>query len=1123
MKRLLSYFILTCIPVIFFSCMEEIEQVYEEPKEEKIFYASVEKDDSLMTKTMVWQDPETGQYQLHWLKDDCIGISNGNNNVEKFVNISTENGKSAIFKGEIATSSTYYAVYPYKEGMTMPSKKFTVEIPAIQPYTENSFASDICPMVGKSDSDSKIYFHNLCGVLVVNLTGTERISSISFIGMDDVGTQMNISGTYDVDMNSSDVPELMWTPGATKATTVQCDIPVELNETTATSFYFVLPPIGFSSFRLIISTEDGRLMIKEGVKPLTIKRANITKAGALEYVETIDIDLSENGNANCYIVNKSGIYSFDATVIGNGEFGLSPTAEFHTKDVTITPASAELLWSSPNTAASNVKFNSESGKISFYASGTEGNALIAAKDVEGNILWSWHIWITDQPVEQHYVNDAGEFDILDRNLGATRADRGTGDEWKESIGAYYQWGRKDPFVINYYKTTGHAQQISILESILSPNSIVTNNFVEYQADTREWMTPTNTSLWNSSQKTIYDPCPAGYIVAENAVWSGFINSTDDSTSPKVYNTSGQFDNGWEFFCNETQTAWYPKTGRTHARHGISIKDENHCYLWSSSHPYSLYVSESDINIMNSSMYSVIGCPVRCMKDNKTNSVFINWTKPYVITQTSVTVYATVNVYGSPDIEKGFIYGTLADLNFENGIQIPYSGGKEGEFSTTISDLSPATKYFIRPYAKVKGEVHYGTVRQFTTTDVKGHIDLSAEGTSNSYIISTSGTYRFDCTVKGNGTESVGDSYTATVIWETLNTKDAVSQGAVIASVSLEGNHVIFSTPEDFTPGNALIAVKSITGKILWNWHIWAVDFDPEGYAQIYRSGAMMMDRNLGALNNDVGDVRAFGLYYQWGRKDPFVGTGDTSFNEFAATSPADAITYVDRDSSTDLLDYATRYPQRVIKNSSWNNNNVYWTDIKTQYDPCPPGWRVPDRDVWTDFNSSDAYYPAAGNVHNAGFNSGTYYWTAHRRYYWNRSSTGNTIDVHNEFPIRCMKDAVFTVASRTEADVVRDIYIKASGTLTVSDDTKMEAKGFICSSTASDPKLYTEGCIITDEGTAEGDFTSTIKGLLPGTTYYIRAYAKGGYNVRYGQVITVKTKEGADGEGYLEDDDIFEW
>ena len=1123
MKRLLSYFILTCIPVIFFSCMEEIEQVYEEPKEEKIFYASVEKDDSLMTKTMVWQDPETGQYQLHWLKDDCIGISNGNNNVEKFVNISTENGKSAMFKGEIATSSTYYAVYPYKEGMTMPSKTFTVEVPAVQPYVEKTFASNICPMAGRSDSESKIYFNNLCGVLVINLTGNEKIRSITFTGNDESGKPLKISGEHIVDMNYTDVPVLTPTSNSTSQVTVKCETPVELNESVPTPFHFVLPPAEYTSFTLIVCTENGTIMIQAGKKPLTIKRTNLTKAGALEFVEAVDVDLSEKGNANCYIVTNEGLYSFDASTIGTGKFGLISGAGFHTDNVTINPVSAELIWSSPESVVSNINFDPENNRISFCSSGIEGNALIAAKDAEGNVLWSWHIWVTDQPVEQHYVNDAGEFDVLDRNLGATRADRGTGDEWKESIGVYYQWGRKDPFISNHYKDIGRYQEVSILESILSPNSIVTNNYIQTQAGKKEWMYPTNTLLWNISQKTIYDPCPAGYVVANNAIWSGFISTTDDSTGSEVYNTSGQFDNGWNFFCNGSETAWYPRTGMIFPRYEDTI-DDYHCYLWSSSHPYSLHVSEGEMNIMNSSFNSVVGCPVRCMKDNKTTSVLINWGKPYIVTKTSVTVFANVNVYGVADsIEKGFIYGTLPDINIENGIKIPCNNGAEGEFNTTISDLTPSTRYFVRPYAEVDGEIHYDSVRQITTTDVEGHIDLSTDGTSNSYIISTSGTYRFDCTVKGNGTESVGDPYTAIVIWETLNTKDAVSQGAVIASVSLEGNHVIFSTPKDFTPGNALIAVKSITGKILWSWHIWAVDFDPEGYAQIYRSGAMMMDRNLGALNNDVGDVRAFGLYYQWGRKDPFVGTGDTSFNEFAATSPADAITYVDRDSSTDLLDYATRYPQRVIKNSSWNDNNVYWTDIKTQYDPCPPGWRVPDRDVWTYFNSSDAYYPAAGNVHNAGFNSGTYYWTAHRRYYWNRSSTGNTIDVHNELPIRCMKDAVFTVATRTEADVVRDIYIKASGTLTVSDDTKMEAKGFICSSTASDPKLYTEGCIITDEGTAEGDFTSTIKGLLPGTTYYIRAYAKGGYNVRYGQVITVKTKEGADGEGYLEDDDIFEW
>lgn len=1090
MKRILSYITIVSASVLFFSCVEEMEQVYEDPKEEKIFYASVDNKDSLMTKTVISQNPDDGKYKLHWLQEDCIGISSGNNTVEKFVNISTENGKSAIFKGSIATSSVYYAVYPYKEGMKMPSKKFTVEIPPVQPYAEKTFAPEVCPMAGKSDSDSRIYFNNLCGVLVINLTGSEKIRSISFSGKDVSGVPLQISGEFTVDMNYSDAPTLVSTENSTSLVTVKCENPVALNESTPTQFHFVLPPAEYT-FRLIISTDDGKVMIKEGIKPLTIKRANITKAGALEYVETIDIDLSENGNANCYIVNKSGLYSFDAKVIGNGEFGLVKNANFHTDDVNITPASAELLWSSPETAVSDVNFDPESGKISFYASGIEGNALIAAKDAEGNILWSWHIWATDQPQDQHYINSVGEFDVQDRNLGATRADRGTGDEWKESCGLDFNWGRKDPFMGK--KHTQNYYSYSVAESVLYPNQKDLN-----------WGWGPSDKLWLPSSKTIYDPCPSGYRVAPNKVWNDF----------SIQKTSGSFDKGWYFLYDDANFAWYPNRSE-HSSSGINYWGDS--YMVAADRESGIYFDSYRFN-----GHRVDYGPLRCIRDINTPDFSLEYLETSSITTTSVSAKGRVSISGNPQvIRRGFVYGAFIDVSLENGNIVDVGSG-EGYFTAPIEGLIEGTKYYVRVFAITPERTLYSSVSSFKTPNSTGLIDLSADATSNCYIISQAGTYTFNCSVKGNGTESVGDPYTAEVLWETMNTSDAVTQSSVISSVSLEDGCVRFSTPETFTPGNALIVVKNITGKIVWSWHIWAVDFDPDGFAQIYPSGAMMMDRNLGALNNVAGDARSFGLYYQWGRKDPFVGSGDSSLSTFAATSPADVITYVDRDSSTDLLDYAVRYPQRVIKNSSWNNVDGYWDDIKTQYDPCPPGWRVPDRDVWAGFNSSDAYYPAAGNVYNAGLNSGTYYWTNHRRYYWNGSSAGNTRDVHYEIPVRCMKDAVFTVSNKTEADVVRDVYVTVSGTLTVNDDTKMEAKGFICSTT-TDPKIYTEGCIMTDEGTASGDFTSTIKGLNPGTTYYIRAYAKGGYNVRYGNVITVKTKEGADGEGYIEDDEIFEW
>lgn len=89
----------------------------------------------------------------------------------------------------------------------------------------------------------------------------------------------------------------------------------------------------------------------------------------------------------------------------------------------------------------------------------EGNAVIALK-VSGNIYWSWHVWVTDDPAKTPTSYDKGiEKDIagndatiqyLDRNLGATNASF-LGNDWHKSGGLLYQWGRKDPFPGFIYK------------------------------------------------------------------------------------------------------------------------------------------------------------------------------------------------------------------------------------------------------------------------------------------------------------------------------------------------------------------------------------------------------------------------------------------------------------------------------------------------------------------------------------------------------------------------------------------------------------------------------------------------------------------------------------------------
>ncbi|SMC61522.1 T9SS type A sorting domain-containing protein [Moheibacter sediminis] len=88
----------------------------------------------------------------------------------------------------------------------------------------------------------------------------------------------------------------------------------------------------------------------------------------------------------------------------------------------------------------------------------KGNALVAFK-IEGEVYWSWHIWITDDPSDGVVYSQEFETDIdlvrfdpkyMDRNLGALN-NQFLGDDWHKSAGLMYQWGRKDPFPTMVYK------------------------------------------------------------------------------------------------------------------------------------------------------------------------------------------------------------------------------------------------------------------------------------------------------------------------------------------------------------------------------------------------------------------------------------------------------------------------------------------------------------------------------------------------------------------------------------------------------------------------------------------------------------------------------------------------
>lgn len=259
-----------------------------------------------------------------------------------------------------------------------------------------------------------------------------------------------------------------------------------------------------------------------------------------------------------------------------------------------------------------------------------------------------------------------------------------------------------------------------------------------------------------------------------------------------------------------------------------------------------------------------------------------------------------------------------------------------------------------------------TTAPLTYVDI---IDLSSSGTANCYIVSNAGKYKFNASVKGNSTESIGSALSAEVLWESFGTDVAPSVGDIVRNATYKDGYIEFETPSTLAEGNAVIAAKDASGKILWSWHIWVTD-QPEEHTYPNNAG-IMMDRNLGATSTLLGDICALGLFYQWGRKDPFLGSSNISDN-VKAMSTCSWPSAVESSSSKGTIEYITANPMTFIStsySSDWHfnvsqtssgNYQRFWTANKSIYDPCPVGYKVPeggDSGFWAmaDFEKYSTY------------------------------------------------------------------------------------------------------------------------------------------------------------------------
>lgn len=305
--------------------------------------------------------------------------------------------------------------------------------------------------------------------------------------------------------------------------------------------------------------------------------------------------------ANCYMVVPGNTLTFNPYASPGEYITTTGWTSYETRMGTkespkITRVG--LVWQTKPGLIKELYNLTSSGEIRLVTNNESGNALIAAYDDSNNILWSWHIWVTD------YVLDNVSDDMSDNS--AVKAGNGYVCKWNNNIwmdrgigaeapglgvkafGMCYQWGRKDPFPppLGNVSTDDGASPESIAPKALMYNMDGVDVYVSGEAISgtgyifdKAMNTPnvffvSNTSktwcgssvvtdLWQNNKKTFFDPCPAGWrVVSSNNNFNGTY-----ITAVYVNNSANWDTNG--LVCKSVSQLSWPYGGYRHVDAGIA--------------------------------------------------------------------------------------------------------------------------------------------------------------------------------------------------------------------------------------------------------------------------------------------------------------------------------------------------------------------------------------------------------------------------------------------------------------------------------------------------------------------------------------------------------------------------
>ena len=639
---------------------------------------SVEGHDLLCMTSAALKTSLNDQMEVIWDEDDRIRVMGQSNAKGESYHIKelSSDGRTAVFttEGKPVMDEIRYALYPEASFKSFDASalRMTVSMPML---SETAFL----PMVASSQG-SIFEFANLfggvavrpydlqsLGISIKKLEVSSRdgrpigadavvdLETLSIVGFQ--GQEPSVSLDLDEAVNISNWG---WTSWSTHELSTFDD--------NAGEFLVYVPSGEYpSGFDIVMTDEDGRSYVYV-TGPMTIAPGRVTRLAydpltvyyglensvrVVPGSTSVEIDVtpyhtfSRRFQRGGRMVLSEEDIVFSAHVIWQQEYGCK-TADIMTtaQSGTVIPAGGQLRLT-----------KSDDGKVSMTVplTGTAGNALVAISDKEGTVLWSYHVWVSDAAEVSCNTPIGGQYTILDRNLGATSVDnrsQTTEELIRNSFGLFYQWGRKDPFPRLLHRTArvtanSYSAQLPFTNSVQRlDRTIGSIGYATRNPNQRIWLDNTSGCNWLTSYvgelwgfhysadsidrlvsenklrngvKTVYDPCPAGYKVADVKHIKGLVelNAEKLTNRDKLY--------GYNFDTGASATTYIPASGWV--KSGIA-DNQALCYegywgmLWSSASGLMnvnyMYLHSASTAVFADSHVCVRGnmCPVRCVKIEK---------------------------------------------------------------------------------------------------------------------------------------------------------------------------------------------------------------------------------------------------------------------------------------------------------------------------------------------------------------------------------------------------------------------------------------------------------------------------------------------------------------------------